>query len=546
MKLQYMCDFETTTDINDCRVWCAAFCEIGNTDNFNYFNNLDDFMEWALTGEKKLFFHNLKFDGEFILSYLLNNDYNYVQKRMLDNNEYTCLISDKGQFYSLKVKNTEIVDSLKLLNFSVAKIAKAFDLPMTKGEIDYNEHRPIGYKPSEKEIDYIKRDVTIVAKALEILQGQGLTKITTGSNALANYKSIISNKTFGYLFPPPEYDNDIRQSYKGGWTYLKEGYESVNIGEGIVLDVNSLYPWVMREKLLPCGEGKFFEGKYKVDAEYPLYIQMMRCAFEIKKNHLPTIQLKNSLAFIPTQYLKTSGDESVTLCLTNVDLQLIKDHYNLYDVEYFSGWKFKGRNNMFKDYIDNWIKIKNNATIDGNEPMRTLAKLMLNSLYGKFGTNPECRRKIPYLENGIVKYRIGEKEHREPIYIPLASFITAYARERTIRTAQHCYDRFVYSDTDSLHLIGKTLPSGIEIDPVKLGAWKHESTFTRAKFIRAKTYIEEIDSKFKITCCGMPDRCYNQVTWENFKLGTKYTGKLMPRHVKGGIVLEDKIFTIQG
>ena len=60
---KFTADFETTTDPNDCRVWAYAICEIGDPDNFQYGNSIDDFMEWCAGKENYLvLFHNLKFD----------------------------------------------------------------------------------------------------------------------------------------------------------------------------------------------------------------------------------------------------------------------------------------------------------------------------------------------------------------------------------------------------------------------------------------------------------------------------------------------------
>ena len=185
------------------------------------------------------------------------------------------------------------------------------------------------------------------------------------------------------------------------------------------------------------------------------------------------------------------------------------------------------------------------STLNGNKAMRTLAKLMLNALYGKFALNPNVQSKIPYYDNGLIKYTLGDKETRNPIYIPVGTFITAWARHKTITSAQKVYDRFLYADTDSLHLIGTEIPKGLEVDPVKLGAWKHESTFTRARFVRQKTYIEEIDGELNITCAGMPSRCYKHVTWDNFIAGSSFEGKLQFTHVQGGVVLKDIDFTIK-
>lgn len=552
----FTADFETTTDPLDCRVWACGICSIDETHSFKYGNSLDWFIEFAKHNIGSTFyFHNLKFDGEFILCYLFEHGYKHVtDRKKLKTKTFTTLISDKGQFYSLeicfnkdedKTEKITIYDSLKILPFSVEAIAKGFNLPISKLEIDYDEKRKIGHILTPQEIDYLRNDVEIMSRALLTLFNQDLRQMTQGSNALYDYKKIVGKKNFSKWFPIPDYDFDVRQSYKGGFTYCDPRRQGQDIGAGIVLDVNSLYPSVMYYQPLPYGEGIFFEGKYKPDKLYNLYVQMFTCQFELKENYIPTIQLKNNLSFMPTAYLSSSEDEEVTMCLTSVDLELFFEHYRVYNITWHSGWKFKSTTGLFKEYIDKWNAVKMESTLNGNKAMRTLAKLMLNALYGKFALNPNVQSKIPYYDNGIIKYTLGEKETRNPIYIPIGTFITAWARHKTITSAQKVYDRFLYADTDSLHLIGTEIPKGLEVDPVKLGAWKHESTFTRARFVRQKTYIEEIDGELNITCAGMPSRCYKNVTWDNFIAGSSFEGKLQFTHVQGGIVLKDIDFTIK-
>jgi len=151
---------------------------------------------------------------------------------------------------------------------------------------------------------------------------------------------------------------------------------------------------------------------------------------------------------------------------------------------------------------------------------------------GKFATSLKVQNKIPYLEDGIVKYKLGEEESKNGLYLPIGCFITAYARNKTIRTSQaikdysiktYGKDLYIYSDTDSIHtlLSIEELKKFCEIDDYELGKWKHEASFKKARFIRQKCYIEEIDDEIKITCAGMPSTCYNFVTWENFKTGFK-------------------------
>ena len=212
--------------------------------------------------------------------------------------------------------------------------------------------------------------------------------------------------------------------------------------------------------------------------------------------------------------------------------------WNMYVVGNLNGIK-----GIFKEYIDKWITRKNEATLSGNKGQRTLAKLMLNSLYGKFATSLDVQSKIPFVEDDIVHYRLSEKDKKNGIYLPIGAFITAYAREKTIRTSQaikdysikkYGQDMYIYSDTDSIHTLLPIdeLTKFCEIDSVKLGAWKHEGTFTKARFVRQKCYIEEIDGNVNITCAGMPKSCYDFVKWEEFKTGFSCGGKLTFKHVK--------------
>ena len=571
MSHKFAADFETTTQVDDCRVWAYSLCEIGRPDNFLYGNNIDDFMKFCANPKENytLYFHNLKFDSEFIFNWLLREGYTCIKdKKDRANKTFTTLISDMNQIYSIEIffeikgKRTNkvlIYDSLKILNFSVEQIAKDFDLPIRKLDLDYNTKREIGHVLTEHEIDYIRNDVEIMARALDYMFKTDLKKMTIGGDALFDYKRMISSFTHYFPVLPYEIDKDIRQSYRGGFTYLNECYKGATLGAGWVLDVNSLYPSVMYNELLPFGEPLFFDGEYQEDKLYPLYVQTISCSFEIKENHIPTIQLKNNANFIPTDYVTSSNGDIVTLTLTNVDLKLFLDHYNVEYIHYHNGWKFKGIKGLFKDYIDKWTTVKIESKKTNNLAMYRISKLMLNSLYGKFGLNPDIRSKYPELdEKGIVTYKFYERETREPIYIPIAAFITSYARNKTIRTSQsikeysiknYGKDYYIYSDTDSIHTLftdTEILKQFVDIDDYRLGAWKLESQFVKGKYLRAKSYIEmSPEGKLNCTVAGLPKNIGSLVDFENFKIGSSYFGKKIPLHVPGGIVLKDDYFTIR-
>lgn len=578
-----MADFETTTIPDDVRVWAVGVWDVEKDSCAFISNNIDDFFEWLANKNCKCWFHNLKFDGEFILSWLLLHGFQY--SNIPTDKTFSTLITDDGLFYSItvifekqnkKYKKVVFYDSLKKLPFKVSVIAKAFELKDQKLKIDYDKPRPVGYKLDEHEEHYLMNDCKIVSQALKIQMEKGLTKMTNASDAMHSFKSLMGgDEAFRKVFPalPLILDDDLRRAYKGGFTYLNPKHRNRRGLQGITLDVNSLYPWAMYNCLLPYGYPMYFEGEYQEDKNYPLYIIRVRCEFRIKPNHIPCIQLKKNRAFIETEYLSSSNGEIVEMTLTNVDLQLLLDHYDTFNLEYVNGWKFKGAIGLFKEYIDYWMNIKETTT----GAMRQLAKLMLNSLYGKFATSPIRRQKIPFLDpDEIVRYKLDEPEETEPVYTAMGAFITAYARNKTIRSAQEVFDRFIYADTDSLHLIGYDMPE-LDIHPTKLGAWKDEGHFTDSKYIRAKTYMETMRKVEKtdnlknyvrlmcaastawimresdgihyghtqVTCAGMPDNVKETVTYDNFCPGSTFDGKLMPKRFKGGIVLMPTTFTIK-
>lgn len=519
----------------------------------------------------------LKFDGEYIFSYLLQNGYVCIKdKKEKHDKTFTVLISDTGQFYSIeiyfetkykkRVNKVTIYDSLKILNFSVKQIAKDFNLPIRKLEIDYKAKREIGHILTEDEIAYIRNDVEIMARALKIMFDEKLTKMTIGSDALGSYKEM--NKNFNNYFPklPYEIDQDIRKSYKGGFTYLNDIYKEKETGAGIVFDKNSMYPAKMKFEKLPFGEPIYFEGEYQYDALYPLYVQTISCIFELKEGKIPSIQIKNSLSFLPNEYVKSSNGDIVTLTLTSVDLELFKEQYNIIgEIEYQNGWKFKAIKGLFSNYIDYWTDKKIQAKKDNNTALYRISKLMLNSLYGKFGLNPNVRSKYPYLsEDGVVKYSLYEPEIRDSIYIPVASFITSYARADIIRSSQRIKDYsmkkygkdlYVYSDTDSIHCLfdeKEDLSDILDIDDYRLGAWKLESKFKRGKYLRQKCYIElGFDDKLNVTVAGLPKKLGNLITFDNFDIGfttekiDTTNKKLTYKHVKGGVMLVETDFSIK-
>ena len=545
----WACDFETNNYEEDCRVWCWGMENI-KTGQYFRGKSIQTFLVKCMeVKEGDFYFHNLKFDDGFILSYLLLHGYRYTDDFNPGVFEFSTLITDMGQHYTLTIGGARhkmrFIDSLKIIPASIEQMPKMFGLDTFKGEIDYTAYRPVGYEPTAKEWDYLQRDVHILAQSLRFMFDHKLRKITAASNAYTDLQERVG-KDWTRLFPQidREIDSVLRLAYRGGYCIVGPAARSGDVEEGIVFDENSMYPDKMRNALLPYGPPVVYSGEYEPDPMFPLYVQVFRCKFHVKEGFLPTIQLKHGFGFNPTEYLEDSDDKIVELVLTNVDLNIFRDHYDIWCYEPLMGFKFMAQHGMFTEFVDYWYKIKQES--DNNPAMRTLAKRMLNSAYGKFGKRGMGGKKEPYLdENGIVRYKTSDDEEMELQYLPVAMYITAWARDDVIRKGQKNYERLCYIDTDSLHFSGSEIPEGLPVHDNLLGYWKKEATFTRARYLRAKTYIEDTPKGLEVKCAGMPAAVHDQVTWENFKPGAEYEGKLQHKTVKGGVILAPTKFKIK-
>lgn len=557
-KFRYFaCDFETTVykgQVNT-EVWASASVELG-TEDVNIFHSISELYDYfvGLNCNVIAYFHNLKFDGEFWLPFLLidlgleqaytklndeGTQVEWLREKYMKNNTFKYSISDKGMWYSIiiKVKDhfIEIRDSLKLLPFSVKRIGTSFKTKHQKTNMEYAGFRYAGCEITDEEKEYIANDVLVVKEALEIMFREGHTKLTIGSCCLAEYKSSIGKEDYAIFHPnvydiwidknKHKYDNAgdwIRKSYRGGWCYLVKGKENRIFTKGTTADVNSLYPSMMSSESgnkYPVGKPKFWTGNFIPDeALHPnrYYFVRIKTRFYIKDGKLPFIQIKSSLLYKGTESLETSDvydretgkyydhyyDEKGNLCDTRVemtmtmtDYQLFLEHYEAVDFEILDGCWFYAEVGLFDRYIEKYKKIK----LESKDALRELAKLFLNNLYGKMASSTDSSFKVAYVKEdktiGFIQVREAGKEAG---YIPIGSAITSYARNFTIRAAQknyHGVDKrgFIYADTDSIHCDLETNEIvGIEVHDKNFCCWKLESCWDEAIFARQKTYIEHV------------------------------------------------------
>ncbi|UWH95733.1 MAG: DNA polymerase type B, organellar and viral [Bacteriophage sp.] len=642
---KFMCDFETTVyeGQTSTEVWASASVEF-YTENVNIFHSIDEQFQYfkTLNCDIVAYYHNLKFDGNFWLSYLLTklkyeqaihylNDEQtqaeFIAIKDMKNKTFRYTISDMGQWYTLTIKvNNHIIelrDSLKLLPFSVKQIGKSFKTKHQKLDMEYIGYRYAGCNITDEEKQYIANDVLVVKEALEQLFNDGHDKLTIGSCCMEEYKKTTGAYDYKDLFPPLDEvaldknifgssnaDEYIRHSYRGGWCYLVKGKENKVRHNGTTGDVNSLYPSMMHSQsgnYFPIGKPYFWSGNIipnEAIGENKYYFIRIKTRFYIKENKLPFIQIKGNHLYKGTESLTTSDilnkdgtynryykdknnnihDSAVIMTVTMTDYKLMLKHYELVDFEILDGCWFYSMKGIFDNYINHYAEIKMNS----KGAKRTEAKLFLNNLYGKLASSSNSSFKVAYVKDDeSIGFYIVPANNKKVGHIATGSAITSYARNFTITAAQKNYygvDKagFIYADTDSIHC---DLPAdkikGITVDPVKFCCWKLESSWDTAIFTRQKTYIEHIthndlipvDEPYNdIKCAGMPQKCkdlfnksmqgyevkesdnYTQSElkflatkrdYSDFKVGLCVPGKLLPKRIKGGVLLVDTTYEMR-
>lgn len=582
-KRVFVADFETTVYKGQAftEVWAAAIVELFK-DDVQIYNSIDSFMKYvyslSTTDDLIIYFHNLKFDGMFIISYLMagchmeqavdldenGNVIDFLSPGDMKNNTFRYSIADRmGQWYTLTIKQhghvIEFRDSLKLLPFKVATMAKAFATSTPKLKLHYEGKRKAGGVITEDEKAYISADVIVVKESLEYMYKEGHDKLTIGSCCLAEFKDGFRYNEYKGLFPnvyeikikkavlgADSVGAYIRRAYRGGWCYLVPEKAGKVLQNGTVADVNSEYPFVMLSESgnrYPVGEPKIWNGNFippQALAPDSYYYIRIRTRFKLKPGMLPFMQIKGSMLYKSTEMLTTSdwrdektgnyyryythprtGERMDTLrdyVLTMTDFELLKKHYDLPQFEILDGMYFRAERGLFDTYLLKYRAIKETS----KGARRTSAKLFSNNLYGKEAANEDSSFKVAVLsDDGVVKFYGVPQFDKQPGYIPIGAAITSYARAYIITAAQANYhgpDKpgFVYCDTDSLHLdIPPDKIVGVRQHPTEYGAFKFESCWDKAVFARQKTYIEHVIMEdlqpckphYEVRCAGMPEKC---------------------------------------
>lgn len=583
----YAADLETTDDeeTGGVRIWSWQVATIHTSEQYprtGYWGTTwDEFFEFIgahdNAGSLDLWFFNLRFDGEFILDELFRRGYELcrpdsedVRKKAAPPPGHFKTLISNGSWYRFEFTTPDgvrvsVTDAAKKYPGQTLKsLAVANGLEEGKGEIDYDKYRPVGYMPNLLEVDYIRRDVWILGQVLEHSFDAGLKRMTAAGDAKHQFFTILKSSVAQKAIEDkvraplsPVEDRAVRRAYRGGWTYAHPDKTGYHVGPGRVYDVNSLYPSVMYDHVYPIAafvrDGTAIQSKerrqwltsdgdlanavsvFSRRSDDYLFIGQFRVKADLRSGGVACFGSKPGM-YAAAVYSSHLDD---LFWLTSVDLRLMMDMYEG-SFEPVRMMVYSNlRRDLFNEYIDHWMAEKEAATVEGNKPRRQIAKLMLNSLYGKFGASATTLSNIPRFIDGALNLSEKVEDSGSPMFLPIAAFVTAYARDVTVRAAAACGDRFCYADTDSIHVVGDYPVPGLDVHETRLGAWKHESSFTDAVFCRAKQYCElSPEGELDVKVAGMPREMKSYVRMDDFITGRRFDdGKLRPTHVRGGVRL---------
>jgi len=426
-----------------------------------------------------------KFDVKFIIGILLEN---YDLSILPINGS---LVKIAVYYKNSKKKLFEIRDSIPLLTRGFDDLIDSFSIPLTISRqklADYKSRRDdIAGFSNEELKEYVEVDAIglhdLLVKAKTVL-GVDEFRLTTASTAFAEWREIVGDDEKLYRVDA-RHDEFFRESYCGGRVEVFER-------EGLCVDyvdVNSMYPFVMRNQPYPAGgcsrTKRFVEDKlgiYEVRVHAPDGLE------------IPLLPKKHD-----GKLLFPTGSWTGVYCSP----ELLKARDLGYEFEVLRGVVWEGCGKPFNEYIDKWHAVKTKAASEGDKCRKYIAKLYLNSLYGKFGQKRK-HRKIKHgftrkdLRNGCKPlfpeyglYAVNEETRKPFTTCHIASFVTCYARlvlYDGFEQVQASGGRVLYCDTDSM-ICSATPALGSE-----LGEWEVEESSVDAVCLLPKVYALHNDS----------------------------------------------------
>ena len=506
------------------------------------YDNLDDMMKFIVKADRTIYFHNLSFDGRFLIHWgLENKDYinheDGLEMKIIYNHGIIGIIFRYFCPQREKKVIIKIIDSLRILLMGQAKLEEVFLGKKVKVDIDWEKE-----VSDEQIIERVVNDVKGMHQVLMVFFNQlhdnygvwGCGMFTLPSIAIKIYRVnympyAIYNPFIRYekgrkMQPNLMLDKVMRRAYYGGrvevfgydMDLVKEDNQWIMKKNGKVIeemDANSLFP-TQFSKPYPIGKYKI----YTIDDFDGLPPEKYEGIFVGK-----LYERYSYLPVLPTRYTgKTKygyGEK-----IGSYPLPLIRYTNDLGLLDILDGWWIltDSVGTPFKDFADGLYEHRVKMQDEGNYAMSYVDKICLNGFYGKYGQSFNTtsydlfKGDADIFSDELLSQTVYQKDDyfivskdiemvRQHQMVDKALYTTAYANIDWHKQALKC-ETLLYADTDSIHGTGLNhIPKGRS-----LGEWKPEyHKILQAVYITPKVYWilyedEEGNQKTQCKAKGFP------------------------------------------
>ena len=599
-------DYLNSSNYDGRRIFLLSFyCNDLNV-VFDVYNQQEKIIDLLFNVNKKyIYFHNLSYDGVFIIKLLQKLGFKQKDTLAELNSNYYDYMIIGSKYFKIDIKyNGEIIhilDSSRFLPFKVKALPKLFKLDGMKKTWQgkgYDEKWMYDYVLLNKECeeldefkDYCINDSKIVYHALiklfDFCKEQNLPydlhKYTTlGSYALDTYLNInpymdklikLPMKNFKDIKIPMIGTNDcynlIRTLYKGGLCEVNSDYsfKEITTKDNVhSYDINSAYPAILNNELIPCSFNPLVGLEYVSDIVV-FYVS----SEELKANSNLRFLFNDSFKYKldDNAHPKAFGYGSI-FCLFNEEYEWMKKYYDG-EVKELIRIPTYGCKADLNGYVDKFYKLKKQFKLDGNKAFETITKLFINSLTGKFGQKPSYKNRVIFSDDEYIDvykkekvsdkywkkvkktlktnnsmddtYYVAKKYESQPELkiddeinnFLMVSYITMKTRTKIISFIDKIgVDRWIYTDTDSLKIFG-TLDDE-KLIGLELGQFKDEGQADIAMFYHPKAYFWNNEFTF----AGVDKDITKTINYKDVKDGYIIkNGRKQPMNVKDGIELID-------
>jgi len=442
-----------------------------NGDEYYEFSNASEFVDFFYNKPVVIYAHNGgKFDWHFILDHLEPG---------------TKIQVINGRLAKFKIGEAEFRDSYSLLPIPLAV--------WEKENFNYRIlERTERDKPQNKLAirKYLKSDCTNLWGILDRFFSEYSRKLTLAGASMAQWRKISgeepdqSSKRFYDEMKPFYYGGRVECFQKGN---KKEKFN--------VYDINSAYPFSMC-KLHPWGVLYYTDNRLpktddKISRSFVSLVTRSTGAFPFRDSagglEFPNDGSERTFHITGWEYLAARDTGTLDARTRIIEVREFADQMD------------------FTDYVNHFYELKAKAKRDGDKAQYIFAKLFMNSLYGKFASNPESyseymtvlpdeieAHKLPELggwnlvtelHNVAIVSRPLAEENQRYFNVAVGASITGFVRAHLWR-AICASGGALYCDTDSIATRGKA-PKPLN---QKLGGWSNEGEFKEWAIAGKKLY----------------------------------------------------------